>query len=244
MRRADRLLSLLELLRSSNISTGAVLAEALEVSLRTVYRDISALIQMGVPIRGEAGVGYALQPGYYLPPVSLTPEEAEALSLGARILANWSDGALADQAAGALRKVRAVLPGPSQEGLDRELFWAPPWVTRFAPKIDLLQLKRAAERRHVLEIDYVTLSGTGSVRAVRPLALSFFGHVWLLVAWCELREDFRCFRVDLIQTVRVTGRTFRTEAGKRLSDFKLNKGEEMMRAAAYRDLGDPDAQPA
>lgn len=228
LRRADRLLSLLELLRSADISKAAALAAALEVSQRTVYRDIAALVRTGVPIRGEAGVGYMLEPGYYLPPLNLTPEEAEVLCLGARILGSWSDDAVAAKAASALRKIRAVLPAPSLQGVDSDIFWAPPWVTRHPPKVDLLMLKRAAERRQVLEIDYRSLDGTPSSRAVRPLSLSFFGAVWLLVAWCERKEDFRCFRIDRIEAIRPAGRGFRNEPGKRLADFKSRKGEEAL----------------
>src|SRR5689334_5857254 len=127
MRRADRLLSMLELMRGQPVTTAGYLAGALEVSIRTVYRDIGALVAAGVPVRGEAGIGYVLEPGYYLPPLSLTPEEAEALSLGARILASWSDDGVSAQAATALAKIRAVLPAAGQSGLDREIFWAPPW---------------------------------------------------------------------------------------------------------------------
>jgi predicted DNA-binding transcriptional regulator YafY len=229
VRRADRLLSLLELLRSSRLCTGQQLANALEVSLRTVYRDIAALIEIGVPIRGEAGVGYSLEHGYYLPPVSLTSEEAGALALGAHILQNWSDAPFAAQAKGALQKIRAVSPTESLRGLDSEILWAPQWVFRHAPAVDLLTLKRAAEHRQVLAIEYTALNGTKSRRAVRPLALTFFGQVWLLVAWCESRSDFRSFRVDRISLAERAGRTFKNEPGKCLADFKRLKGEQTSR---------------
>ncbi|HLI66095.1 MAG TPA: YafY family protein [Caulobacteraceae bacterium] len=233
-RRADRLLLLLEALRRSRVVTAATLAAALEVSTRTVYRDIEALISAGAPIRGEIGVGFLLEPGYFLPPVSLTPEEAEALALGARVLESWSDAPLAAAAAAAVAKIRAVLAADGQRAVDRDILWAPQWVTRQAPKADLLQLKRAAERRRVLEIAYETLNGSRSTRTVRPLAVSFFGPVWLLVAWCELREDFRCFRLDRIHACHPTGATFRDEPGKQLRDFKRRKGEEALARAASR----------
>jgi predicted DNA-binding transcriptional regulator YafY len=235
-RRADRLLALLELLRARPVSTAADLADTLEVSMRTVYRDIDALIGTGVPVRGEAGVGYMLEAGYHLPPLNLTPEEAEALALGARVLATWSDSAVAGQATAALAKIRAVLPTSSQAGVDQDIFWAPQWVTRHAPKVDLLELKRAAQRRRVLMIDYETLNGTRSTRTVRPLAITFFGPVWLLVAWCELASDFRCFRLDRIGSMMPTGATFRDEDGKRLGDFKRVKGEEVRFADGASDV--------
>ncbi|HEU0045608.1 YafY family protein [Sphingomonas sp.] len=225
-RRADRLLALLELLRSLPVSTAANLATTLEVSIRTVYRDIDALVATGVPVRGEAGVGYMLEAGYHLPPLNLTAEEAEALALGARVLATWSDGAVAGQAAAALAKVRAVLPASGQAGVDQDIFWAPQWVERHAPRVDLLELKRAAQRRRVLVIEYEALDGARTTRTVRPLSINFFGPVWLLAAWCELAGDFRCFRLDRIDSVTLTGAIFRDEDGKRLADFKRIKGEE------------------
>jgi predicted DNA-binding transcriptional regulator YafY len=230
-RRADRLLLLLEQLRSRRVCTAAELSAALEVSARTIYRDIEALVGAGVPVRGEAGVGYVLDPGYYLPPLNLTAEEAEALALGARVLATWSDGAVAAQAGSALAKIRAVLPAAGQSGIDQDIFWAPQWVTRSAPAVDLLELKRAAQHRRVLEIEYETLNGTRSVRRVRPLSVSFFGPVWLLIAWCENVGDFRCFRLDRILALAPTGEMFRHEAGKRLSDFKRMMGEQAALAA-------------
>ncbi len=225
-RRADRLLALLELLRGRPVSTAADLATTLEVSIRTVYRDIDALVATGVPVRGEAGVGYTLEAGYHLPPLNLTAEEAEALALGARVLATWSDGAVAGQAAAALAKIRAVLPASGQAGVDQDIFWAPAWVERHAPRVDLLELKRAAQRRRVLVIEYDALNGARTTRTVRPLSINFFGPVWLLAAWCELVDDFRCFRLDRINFMMPTGSTFRDEDGKRLGDFKRVKGEE------------------
>lgn len=225
-RRADRLLALLELLRGRPVSTAASLAATLEVSIRTVYRDIDALVATGVPVRGEAGVGYTLEAGYHLPPLNLTAEEAEALALGARVLAIWSDGAVAAQAAAALAKIRAVLPAQGQAGVDQHIFWAPQWVERNAPKVDLLELKRAAQGRRVLMIEYEALNGVRTTRTVRPLSINFFGPVWLLAAWCELADDFRCFRLDRIDSMMPTGAIFRHEDGKRLSDFKRIKSEE------------------
>jgi len=231
-RRADRLLALMEALRMRPVSTAADLAARLEVSVRTIYRDIDVLVRTGVPVRGEAGVGYALEPGYHLPPLNLTAEEAEALALGARVLATWSDSALATQAAAALAKIRAVLPASGQAGLDQDIFWAPRWVTRHAPAVDLLELKRAAQRRRVLRIGYETLNGTASTRTVRPLSVTFFGPVWLLVAWCEMAGDFRSFRLDRIRSLMATGAVFRDEPGKRLADFKRMKGERAATAEA------------
>jgi predicted DNA-binding transcriptional regulator YafY len=233
-RRADRLLLLMEQLRSRPVSTASQIAAALEVSARTVYRDIEALIATGAPIRGEVGVGYVLDPGYFLPPLNLTAEEAEVLALGARMLATWSDSSVSEVAARALLKIRAVLPGTGQRGVDQDIFWSPQWVTRHAPTVDLLELKRAAQSRRVLEIDYQTLNGTGSRRRVRPLSVTFFGPVWLLVAWCEKAADFRCFRLDRIQTMAVTNDSFRPEPGRTLADFKRAKGRQFEESLAAK----------
>ena len=224
-RRADRLLALMEALRARPVATAGELADVLEVSVRTVYRDVDALVRTGAPIRGEAGVGYTLEPGYHLPPVNLTAEEAEAL-------ARWSDGPVAARAASALAKIRAVLPAAAQAGVDQDIFSAPQWVTRHAPAVDLLELKRAAQHRRLLRIDYEALTGRCSIRDVRPLSISFFGPVWLLVAWCETAQAFRCFRLDRIRALSPTGETFRNEPGKRLADFKRMKGEQVARASA------------
>ena len=139
---------------------------------------------------------------------------------------------MAKQAASALAKIRAVLPASGQAGVDQDIFWAPQWVTRHAPAVDLLELKRAAQRRRLLRIDYETLNGTRSTRTVRPLSVTFFGPVWLLVAWCEAVQDFRCFRLDRISAMTATGGVFRDEDGKRLADFRRMKGEQAGSAPA------------
>jgi predicted DNA-binding transcriptional regulator YafY len=138
---------------------------------------------------------------------------------------------VAGQAAAALAKIRAVLPASGQAGVDQAIFRAPQWVERHAPKVDLLELKRAAQGRRVLTIDYEALNGARTTRNVRPLSINFFGPVWLLAAWCELAGDFRCFRLDRIDSMTLTGATFRDEDGKRLSDFKRIKGEELRSAS-------------
>ena len=124
-------------------------------------------------------------------------------------------------------ELAAALPAAAQMGLDQDIFSAPQWVTRHAPAVDLLELKRAAQHRRMLRIDYGALNGRSATRDVRPLSIRFFGPVWLLVAWCETASNFRCFRLDRIRSLSPTGAAFRDEPGKRLADFKRIKGEEV-----------------
>jgi len=219
MRRADRLFQIVQHLRGGRLTTAAKLAERLEVSERTIYRDIADLQGSGVPIDGEAGVGYILREGFDLPPLMFTRDEIVALVAGARLIRAWGGTGMARAAEEALVKIDAVLPPAERtrargieihaidtHGLDR--------ATR--DRIDALE--RAAEDRLRLVLDYADEAGARTGRPVRPLGLWFWGKVWTLIAWCELRDDFRMFRVDRISAHRADG-TFRPEPGKRLTDF-------------------------
>ena len=224
MRRADRLFRLVEALRRRRSATAAQLAEELEVARRTVYRDVADLAASGVPIRGEAGVGYILEPGFDLPPVTLTTDEAEALAFAARLLSVWSDESLASPAMGALAKLRDVLPDPSAKASDRRILLAPRTVRRARPAVPLLRLKQAIENRQVLLLAYRDENERVTERAVRPLALVCFGSVWLLLAWCELREAFRNFRVDRLEGARPAERRFQDERGRTVRDYLRQEG--------------------
>ena len=218
MRRADRLLALMEALRGQPLVRGRELASGLEVSLRTLYRDIAALIRIGVPIRGEAGVGYSLEPGYYLPPLNLTPVEAEMIDFGLRLLQSVGDGSVTERATSARTKIRAVVPRDAQSAMDRNFFSVSQMAEQQKPRHDLLELKRAAENRRVLEIEYVASSGRRSVTTVHPLSLSFIG-TWFMIGWCEESASFRCLRLDRIDRVTPTGRAFKLQGGNMLSSF-------------------------
>lgn len=234
MRRADRLFRLVEVLRRRRFATAAELAEELEVARRTIYRDVADLAASGVPIRGEAGVGFQLEPGFDLPPVMLTPEEAESLAFAGRMLAVWADDSLARPALTALSKLSAVLPAKAARAAEREILVAPRGVRREKPAVPLLTLKRAIEDRRVVDLTYVDLKGRESERLARPLALSFFGPVWLLLGWCEAQSDFRNFRLDRIAHLAVTQQTFREEPGRRLVDF-LRRERDTARQPVGRD---------
>jgi predicted DNA-binding transcriptional regulator YafY len=218
-RRADRLFRIIEILRRCRSTTAAAIAEELEVSVRTVYRDIRDLMASGVPIRGEAGFGYALEPGFDLPPISLTQEEAEALALGAKIVAAWSDRDLGRVAEGALAKIIAKLPKAQADAAQADIYVAPGQVRREKPSISLIELRHSIASRQKIRIKYESGDGAESERTVWPLALAFFGPVWLLLAWCESRSDFRNFRLDRIRNHAAAGETYPHMRGRRLQDY-------------------------
>jgi predicted DNA-binding transcriptional regulator YafY len=203
MRRADRLFQLVQLLRARRFITAAELADALQVSQRTVYRDVRDLIASGVPIRGEAGVGYQLQRGYELPPMTFTTPELEALALGARMVESWGDPELAQAARSVLTKVEGVVPEPLRQVMLETALFAPTRrvAASFAERLG--DIRRAVGERRKLRVQYVRRDGEPSDRVVRPLGLYFWGMSWSLAAWCELRGDFRNFRLDRIQDQEV-----------------------------------------
>lgn len=217
MRRAERLFQLVQLLRSRRSVTAQFLAESLEVSERTVYRDVRDLSLSGVPIRGEAGVGYALGQGFDLPPLMFTEEELEALVLGVRVVQGYADPSLAKAADSVLAKVQLVLPQPLRDGVGRSKLLVPTMRPgRTAPHLGALRL--AIREKRTVRIDYADEKQRHTQRTVRPLAVAFWGKIWSLAAWCELRQGFRSFRLDRIATAELTG-TFADEPGKTLDDF-------------------------
>ncbi len=219
MRRADRLFQIVQQLRGGRLVTARMLGERLEVSERTIYRDIADLQSSGVPIDGEAGVGYILREGFDLPPLMFTRDEIVALVAGARMVRAFGGAEMARAAEEALVKISAVLPDAERARVDRTEIHMPNWVISDADRAALDQLERAIETRNVLSFRYSDETGRGTERDVRPLGLWFWGKVWTLIAWCEMREDFRAFRIDRIVEMRDAGRTFRPERGKQLTDF-------------------------
>lgn len=197
MSRAERLLQLVQALRRRRRPVrGAELAEELGVSLRTVYRDIQALIAQGAPIDGEAGVGYVLRPGFMLPPLMFTEDEIEALVFGTRLVASRADERLASAAENALAKIAAVLPGDLADRMDATgLIVAPPW-TATTDAVDLGLIRTAIRNETRLEFSYVNERGAATRRVVWPVAVAFFERARVLTAWCELRQAFRHFRID------------------------------------------------
>jgi len=224
VRRADRLFRLLLELRGRRVVTARELARRLEVSERTVYRDVADLSASGVPIAGEAGVGYRLA-GFELPPLMFDRTEIEALVLGARVVEAWGGDELAGAARTALAKVEAVLPRDRERLIEETRLYAPTHGEPPAERLPLDPLRAAIRERLKVRLAYRDGEGRASERTVRPLALSFFPPVWLLTAWCELRQDFRAFRLDRFSDLEIAKEAFEDEAGKTLADFAARLGE-------------------
>jgi predicted DNA-binding transcriptional regulator YafY len=219
MRRADRLFQLVQILRTRRMATGDDLAIAVGVSKRTVYRDVRDLVYSGVPIRGEAGVGYRLDRGYELPPLTFTAEELEGLALGARFVSAWGDKQLASAVGSAMTKIEAAIP----EALRRALLDAPLFTPGFERAAEMSRhvgtLRRAISERRLIHFGYRKEDGTASERDARPLGLYFWGNRWTLASWCELRGDFRSFRPDRMDELSLLERRFDPNDGPSLAGY-------------------------
>ena len=219
MRRADRLFQLVQILRNKRLVTARELAERLAVSERTIYRDIQDLSLSGVPVEGEAGVGYHLRYSLDIPPLMFTAAEIEALVVGARMLKAWGGSELGSSAQSVLDKVQAVIPTELHRHLEESRLFAMRFGIRQDLESTLDVCRHAIAQRRYLRLDYQRADTECSVREVKPLGLYFWGNVWTLTAWCELRHDFRTFRLDRIRWLETLEHTFEEMAGQRLSDF-------------------------
>lgn len=226
MRRAERLFHIVQLVRGRRLSTGPWLAERLQVSARTVYRDIAELQAQGVPIEGEAGVGYRMRSGFDLPPLMFTSTEAQALVASVRLAQPRLDRELAAQAGVALSKILAVLPPTARAAADALALFSPVRPIDDLTRERLLNLRQAIEGRRLVRIDYLDLRGQRSQRELRPLGVLHWDAVWTLAAWCTLRQDFRSFRVDRIEQLQLLPQTFRDEPGRTLADLVRRWGAE------------------
>ena len=227
MRPADRLFQIVQLIRGRRLTTAAFLAARLEVTVRTVYRDVAQLQRQGVPIQGEAGVGYRLGAGFELPPLMFSQEEAKALVAAARLAQSWLDPALARETGMALSKILSVLPSDVRAAAEATALFAPLSRGDAVPGQTLQTVREAVQARRKLRLAYRDLAEGVSERVVRPLGCFYWGKVWTLSAWCELREDFRGFRIDRIEAVQTLETRFRDEPGKTLADLqrKVKSGE-------------------
>ncbi len=224
MRRADRLFRIVEYLKARREAvTGEELAAEMEIGVRTIYRDVADLHQSGVPIVGEAGVGYLLNRDYVVRPLMFEVEELDALSLGAQMVESWGDAELARSARRAFDKITAVLPEGLAADAKLSASYACASRARLPVSVELAALRRAVRGKHWVEIDYTDEAKNKSQRRLRPLCLVFIAPVWLLAAWCETRGDFREFRVDRITSMKISDQRFRNEAGKTLEDLQQQK---------------------
>jgi len=219
MRRADRLFDIVHHLRGRRLTTAAQLAGWLEVSERTIYRDMADLLASGIPIEGEAGVGYRLHPDFDLPPLMFNHNEIEALVIGARMVEAWGGPTLALGARSALAKIAAALPRDKRTVVESTRLYSPDFFINPQMGAQMDVLRRAIDSHCYVRLDYRDAGERVSQRRVRPLGLFFWGGAWTLGAWCELRGDFRNFRLDrvldsLIETARCPD-----EAGRRLADY-------------------------
>jgi len=219
MRRADRLFQIVGLLGRRRFMTAAQIAEALEVSTRTIYRDVLDLIGSGVPITGEAGIGYQLDPKYRLPPLTFSGDEIEALAIGMRMVETWGDQELRLAARSVLAKVDAVVGEDERAQLNQSALFSLAFGVAQEVSQHLGDLRRAINERHAVQLDYRNEDGDQSSRTVLPLGLYFWGRAWTLAAWCELRNDFRNFRTDRVVELRVQDRMFELVSPCTLEDY-------------------------
>lgn len=238
MRRADRLFQIVQLLRARRLVTAAEISRELEVSPRTIYRDVADLIASGVPIDGEAGVGYALARGFDLPPLMFDAEEIGALVLGARMVQAFGDESLARRARSVVAKVEAVVPERLRQGFAR-----PEWHVwrglRKEVRAHVENLRRGIDEKRKLRFGYTDEKGASTERTVRPLCLAFWGPLWTAGAWCELRRDFRNFRPDRMRAVELLDERFRDEPDKDLAAYL-----RALEAALARERAGRSAPPA
>ena len=220
--RSARLLDLIQALRRHRRPvTAATLADDMAVSLRTIYRDIATLIAQGVPVEGEAGLGYVLQPGFFLPPLMFGEDEVDALILGLRLVAERGDPALERAAADALAKISDVLPEEMEHVASTSGMLAGPASTPPTPYLSLIRQAMRAEERLLLV--YVDKKGAPTQRTIWPVALGFFAAAEVLAAWCETRQDFRHFRLDRIVSAQRTGQRYPRRRRVLLAEWRLRE---------------------
>jgi predicted DNA-binding transcriptional regulator YafY len=224
MARAARLLELMQALRRHRAPvSGTDLARELGISLRTLYRDIATLQEQGADIRGEAGVGYVLRPGFTLPPLNFSVDELEALVLGSRWVAVRGDARLGAAADNAVAKIRAVLPAELRESVDAATLTVPAFTTAEPAQVDVSVIRAAIRKEQTLSISYRDTSGAHTQRTIWPLLIGFFERVMVVPAWCELRKDYRAFRVDRILAVEATGTRYPRRRAEMVKEWRARQ---------------------
>lgn len=219
MRRTDRLFDIIQILRDGKLHRAQDMADRLEVSVRTIYRDMDTLVASGVPVQGERGVGYMITEAITLPPLNLSVAELEALNLGMAIVAEAADPDLKAAALSLADKVDAVLPTQVIADADQWKFAVYPFADAARGFAHMPTIRAAIRARQKLRITYTAIGGAVTSRILRPLHMEYWGRVWTLTAWCELRADHRVFRVDLIESADALPELFVDEPGKTLADY-------------------------
>lgn len=229
MRRSDRLFDLVLILRDGRLHRAEDLAAQLEVSVRTIYRDMDTLVLSGVPVAGERGTGYMMTAPITLPPLNLTLTELEALHLGMAVVGEAADDELKKAAKTLSAKIDAVLPEDRSASPTGWGFAVYPFKDAAAGFQFMPQIRKAIRSRQKLDITYATYADKDaepSQRVVRPLQMEYWGRVWTASCWCELRQDFRVFRIDRIQSLKVMAELFVEEAGKSLADLQERENDK------------------
>jgi predicted DNA-binding transcriptional regulator YafY len=227
MSRAERLLRLMETLRRHRYpAKGSDLAENLSVSLRTLYRDIAALQAQGARIDGSPGVGYLLRPGFVLPPLMLSIEETEALILGSRWVSRHADSELRQAALNLLAKIEAVVPAELRQEMASSGMLVGPGENRLARDADLAGIRKAIRTQSKLLLRYVDLAEEETTRTVWPFALAFFDRALILAAWCELRQDFRHFRIDRVRVFDTLEERYPRNRRSLLEEWRAQRAKE------------------
>lgn len=220
MAKAERLNQLVHHLRRMHQAvTAETLAQTLEVSVRTIYRDIQTLIDSGVPICGEAGVGYVIDKKYHLPPITFDADELEAIALGIGMVSNWTDDIFAKKADSAFNKIQATLSVSLVNDLHQICTFSQPSHYQIPWEVGFSEVRECIRRRHKIEFVYLDLNEQQTTRVIWPLALVSFSPVWLLVGWCELRQSFRNFRLDRISQFLKLNDRYPNEKDKNLAAY-------------------------
>lgn len=219
MRRADRLFQIVQILRNRRLVTAKNLAERLDVSERTIYRDMQDLSLSGVPVEGEAGVGYRLRHSLDIPPLMFTQDEIQAIVLGARMVGSWGGKELAKAGLSAIDKIEGALPENLRSLTQESHLYAFPFNFESETFSNIDVLRSAINEKQQIQFDYTRVDGQVSNRVVNPLALYFWGKVWTLTSWCQLRMEFRNFRIDRMVGVQPIGVCFSDEKGRTLNDY-------------------------
>jgi predicted DNA-binding transcriptional regulator YafY len=231
MRRSDRLFDIIQRLRTARgPTTAAALAEELEVTVRTVYRDVATLQARRVPIEGAPGIGYMLRRGFDLPPLMFTTEEIEAIVVGARLVARTGDPSLHDAAESVLSKVTVVLPDALRAQLAAAPFFVSSSGAPVPESVDLSTVRQAIRDERKLHIRYIDEKSTCSQRTIWPIAVAYYVQATLIGAWCELRQDYRHFRADRITALTVLDERYPSDNGRLMAEWlALRQNEQETR---------------